>query len=457
MRKQYKSICLEMILLLLCLAACQPKQLKQPPKTVSTENDTSSVVEITPTPPPTPQTENKPSTEQPDPPPQKEDEVASPDTSTQTSAQALAMGAESMDSYLPLLIGKRVALVVNQTSLLNDTHLVDTLLSKGIALTTIFAPEHGFRGEADAGESVSNGLDARTGLPIVSLYGNNKKPTPEQLQKIDIVVFDIQDVGARFYTYISTMHYVMEACAEKGIPLVVLDRPNPNGHYVDGPVRQLAQRSFVGLDPIPVVHGMTVGELAQLINGEGWLANGLRCNLQVVPCANYDHSRPYELPVRPSPNLPNARAIYLYPSLCFFEGTIASVGRGTNKQFQVVGHPDYEDKLFSFVPTPMPGASNPPLQGQSCFGLDFSQVPIDSLRQIRRLEIGLVKDFYEKMPNKEGFFLKNNFFNLLAGDTLLQWQIKQGISADSIRNTWTNDLNSFKAIRKKYLLYQDFE
>ncbi|MEM9824359.1 MAG: DUF1343 domain-containing protein, partial [Bacteroidota bacterium] len=290
-------------------------------------------------------------------------------------------GAEQIDRYLPKLSGKKIAMVVNQTSRVGDQHLVDALVQKGVQIKGIFAPEHGFRGKADAGEKVQDGKDAKTGVPLISLYGKKKKPGKEDLQGIDLVLFDIQDVGARFYTYISTMHYVMEACAENQLPLLILDRPNPNGHYVDGPILAGTHQSFVGMHPVPIVHGMTVGEYAQMINGEGWLAGGIQCTLEVIPCKYYDHQRFYALPLKPSPNLPNMTAIYLYPSLCLFEGTQLSVGRGTNRQFQIYGHPDLSVGSFEFRPASMEGAKYPKHEGKLCRGVDLSQASLEQLQK----------------------------------------------------------------------------
>lgn len=366
----------------------------------------------------------------------------------------LEVGAMQMDEYLPILKGKKVAFLVNQTSMIGTTHLVDTLLKKGVTIEKIFAPEHGFRGKADAGEQVKDGRDAKTGIPLISLYGKNKKPTKEYLEGIDIVVFDIQDVGARFYTYISSMSYVMEACAENDIDFMVLDRPNPNGHYVDGPVLKEGYESFIGLHKIPVVHGMTVGEYAQMVNGEGWLKNGVKCNLEVIKNKNYDHQTFYELPIKPSPNLPNIRSIYLYPSLCFFEGTTASAGRGTTKQFQVYGHPDFKNGDFTFTPVSREGAKYPKFENQECNGFDLTSLPIDEFRKTGRINLRYLMHFYENFEDKSKFFLENKFFDKLAGSATLRWQIIKGRSEEEIRKSWQNDLNAFKKIREKYLLYE---
>ncbi len=377
----------------------------------------------------------------------------------QPSIKPIKMGAEQLEAYLPLLKDKKVALLVNQTSMIGEESIVDVLLSKGVAVQSIFAPEHGFRGTADAGAHIKNGKDSKTGLPIISLHGSHKKPRVEDLKGIDVLIFDIQDVGARFYTYISSMHYVMEACAENEVEFLVLDRPNPNGHYIDGPVLQKSHQSFVGMHSIPIVHGMTVGEYAQMINGEGWLANQQKTKLTVIPCQQYTHETPYSLPIKPSPNLPNDRSIYLYPSLCLFEGTVASIGRGTDRQFQVIGHPDYPDDSFTFTPVPKPGANHPKLQDKECKGLDFSTYPnIDELRNhTQEIRLEWLIDFYNKLNKGESFFMKNLFFDILAGGKTLRKQILDGKTADEIRNSWKSDLLAFQQIRKKYLLYPDFK
>ena len=358
--------------------------------------------------------------------------------------------AERPDLYLPRLIGKKVAVVVNQTSRVKDKHLVDMLLDKGVAITKIFSPEHGFRGVADAGQKVANQVDSQTGLPIISLYGKNKKPSQQDLSGVDILVFDIQDVGVRFYTYISTLHYVMEAAAESNIPVIVLDRPNPLGSFIDGPVLEEAFKSFVGMHPVPVVYGMTIGEYALMINGEKWLADGIKSDLQVIPLNNYTHSAQYILPVKPSPNLPNNMAIGHYPSLCFFEGTTVSVGRGTNKQFQVIGHPAYTGSDFSFAPVPMPGAKYPKNENLLCKGLDLSQVKPHRTR----LDLSYLINFYTNLKSQNvTFFNDDNFFNLLAGTDQLKAQIIAGIQEEEIRAGWAAGLLDFKMTRKKYLLY----
>lgn len=367
---------------------------------------------------------------------------------------SVIIGAERIDAYLPILKASNgVALVVNQTSTIHQTHLVDSLLKLGVPIHTIFAPEHGFRGEADAGERVKDGIDKKTGLPIISLYGKNKKPSSAQLEGIDWVVFDIQDVGARFYTYISTMHYVMEACTEQGISFMVLDRPNPNGHYVDGPVLDTKFQSFVGMHPVPVVHGMTVGEYAQMINGEGWLNNGRKVDLTVISCERYSHQKAYELPISPSPNLPNMRSIYLYPSLCFFEGTEMSVGRGTNQQFQIYGHPDAVVGTYTFKPEPMPGAKYPKHENKLCQGHNLTDEDAITYREYGALNLNYLVDAYQHFPAKTSFFLENKFFDKLAGNDKLRKQIIAGESAKAIRASWQEDLSAFRKIRQQYLIY----
>ncbi len=357
--------------------------------------------------------------------------------------------AMQMDDYLTLLQGKRVGVVGNQTSIVGDRHLVDTLLSLGVDIRKIYTPEHGFRGTADAGAKVNSGKDEKTGIAIASLYGKNKKPTPEMLQGIDIILFDLQDVGVRFYTYISTMSYVMEAAAENGIPVVVLDRPNPNGFYVDGPVLKPENHSFVGMHQVPVVYGMTIGEYALMVNGEGWLKDGIACDLTVVPIKGYNRNAIYELPVKPSPNLPNWESVYLYPTLCFFEGSSVSVGRGTETPFQVYGHPDMRGS-YTFTPQSTSGASKPLLEGQRCRGENLVEFAHDYPHNESQLHLEWIIDAYQQLKSK-GFF--KDYFRLLAGDKQLQRDIENGKSADEIRASWSDDLASFLAIRQKYLLY----
>ena len=370
------------------------------------------------------------------------------------SQRAILPGAYNISAYLPQLQGKNIAIVANQTSLVGKVYLVDTLLAMKINVVKIFSPEHGFRGEAGAGVSVKDHTDTLTGIPIVSLYGKHRKPVPEDFNQVDIVVYDIQDVGVRFYTYVSTLHLVMEACAEQNIPLLVLDRPSPNGYYVDGPVLDTAYRSFVGMDPVPVVYGMTPGEYAEMLNGEKWLTGGVQCILQVISCKNYTHRRYYELPVKPSPNLPTVRSVYLYPFLCFFEGTLMSVGRGTDFPFEVYGHPDYPSHLFSFVPESKPGAKQPKYEGQTCYGVDLRNIPVRFLHTNSHLILDWLIDAYHEMGNREDYF--NAYFAKLAGTDRLQKQIIAGENKYTIRASWKKDLDRFMKIRKKYLLYPDF-
>ncbi|MBL4652605.1 MAG: DUF1343 domain-containing protein [Flavobacteriales bacterium] len=366
-------------------------------------------------------------------------------------------GAEQTYVYLPLLEGKTVGVVANQTSMIDNTHLVDSLLSLGVNVVKVFSPEHGFRGKADAGEVVKDGIDVKTGLPLVSLYGGNKKPKISDLKGIDIGVFEIQDVGARFYTYISTMSYVMEACAETVTDFLVLDRPNPNGFYVDGPVLEKKNKSFVGLHEIPVVHGMTIAEYAVMVNEEGWLKNGVRCALEYVKCENYSHKDYYQLPVKPSPNLPNMTSIYLYPSLCFFEGTTVSVGRGTEFPFQMYGHPKLPKGEYEFVPLSTSGAKNPKLKGETCNGVNLSEVGTKYMKTVQELHLKWLLDAYDQYPEKDKFFLENNFFNLLAGNIVLRQQVISSTSLEQIKSSWEPRLSDFKTMRKKYILYEDFE
>lgn len=368
----------------------------------------------------------------------------------------IQLGVERTEQYLPLLAGKRVALVVNQTSMLGQRHLVDTLQASGVAIQKVFAPEHGFRGTADAGQKISNTTDAATGLPIISLYGKTRKPTPAMLDDVDVLVFDMQDVGARFYTYIATLQYLIEAAAENRKTLIVLDRPNPNGHYIDGPVLQPLYKSFVGLCRIPVVHGLTVGELAQMINGERW-AGTQACSLVVVPCLNYTHNTAYVVPIKPSPNLPNEQAIYLYPSLCFFEGTVVSVGRGTDQPFQLIGAPLYRNMPYSFSPTPHEGAMLPPYNGETCLGYDLSHASAAELRNRRAIDLQWLLTMYRQYPDKEHFFSNAAFFDKLAGNGVLREQIVAQLSEAEIRQTWQADLTAYKILRRQYLLYPDFE
>lgn len=361
------------------------------------------------------------------------------------------IGAEQTERYFHLLKGKHIALVVNQTSVVGDVHLVDTLFRSGFVIKKIFAPEHGFRGEAEAGATIHDSEDTKTGIPVVSIYGKNKKPTPEHLNDVDVVIFDIQDVGVRFYTYISTMHYVMEACAENHVDMLVLDRPNPHGATVDGPMLKPGFESFVGMHPIPVVHGLTVGELADMINGERWLEGGTHCNLTVIPCENWNHTMPWAWDIPPSPNLPNMQAVRLYPSLCFFEGTEVSVGRGTDFPFQVVGYPDPKFGAFSFTPESVPAAIKPLQMGKRCYGIDLREAAAESFT------LKYLLAFSELFNAPGDLITRKSFFNLLAGNNLLAQQIKQGLSEEEIRASWEADLTAYKELRKKYLRYPDFE
>jgi uncharacterized protein YbbC (DUF1343 family) len=361
-------------------------------------------------------------------------------------------GANQIELYKSIIDGKSVAVVANQTSMIESTHLVDTLLSLGINIKVIFAPEHGFRNLADAGETIENGKDIETGIPFISLYGSHLKPTARDLSGIDVVIFDIQDVGTRFYTYISTLHYLLESCAENHVKCLILDRPNPNGFYFDGNILDTSYSSFVGMDPVPVVHGMTVGEYAKMLNGEGWLKNGVRCDLIVIKCKNYTHKSFYELPIKPSPNLPNQTSIYLYPSLCFFEGTAISLGRGTLFSFQVFGSPDLPDRGFSFIPHSVPGAKNPPLLGIRCFGTDLRDALKNKLVPKPELNLDWLISAYQDFPNKDNFF--NSYFDVLAGGPVLREQILKGMTSEQIRATWKEGLARFSKIREKYLLYK---
>jgi len=362
----------------------------------------------------------------------------------------VSVGAEQTVDYLPLLRDKKIGIVGNQSSLIGQTHLVDSLLSLGLNVVKVFSPEHGFRGDADAGEHVSSKKDQKTGLPIVSLYGKNKKPTQEQLRGLEIVVFDIQDVGVRFYTYISTLHYVMEACAEANIPLIVLDRPNPNGHYVDGPVLDPKFKSFVGMHPVPIVYGMTIGEYGKMINGEKWLEKNLSCDLRVIPCKNYDHDTPYSLPVPPSPNLRSDVSIQLYPSLCILEATTVTVGRGTDGPFERYGHPDFPKMEFEFTPKSGVGSKNPKYKGVKCYGYNLN----DSIhKRATQFDLSFLLNANELLKGKT-FVDRTRMFNLLSGNDILIKQLKVGKTEKEIRDTWKADLDAFQLVRAKYLVYE---
>lgn len=356
----------------------------------------------------------------------------------------IILGVENTKNYLPLIKGKKIAVIGNQTSIISSIHLVDSLLSLDINIVKVFSPEHGFRGNADAGEKVENIIDPKTGLPIISLYGKNKKPSPEQLNGIDILLFDIQDVGVRFYTYISTLHYIMEAAAENNIKVIVLDRPNPNGHYVDGPILDTAFRSFVGMHPIPIVYGMTIGEYAKMITGENWISK--KCDLTIIKMENYTHEMSYSLPIKPSPNLPNIKSINLYPSLCLFEGTTVSIGRGTDYPFQQFGAP-YLESNYSFTPQSGAGSKYPKHENTECYGIDL-RFQEDYLSNIN---LNWLIESYNKCPEKDGFF--NKFFDKLAGTDKLRLQIINGKNSQEIKESWKVGLDEFRKIRKKYLIY----
>jgi len=382
--------------------------------------------------------------------------------------------AERMQVYVPMLKGKKVAVFANQTSLVKNVHLVDTLIKSGVNVVKIFGPEHGFRGNADAGEHIDDKIDKSTGIPVISLYGKHRKPTPGDLKGVDVLLFDIQDIGVRFYTYISSLQEYMEAAFENGIPLMILDRPNPNGFYVDGPVLDTNFKSFIGMQPVPVVYGMTIGEYAFLIAGEKWLSNKANekyafyqtaknspdtpFHFQVIKNGNYDHTTRYPLPVMPSPNLKEMQSIYWYPSTCFFEGTVMSEGRGTDKPFQYFGHPAFPKSLFSFTPKPNEGAKSSKCYFKKCYGWNVSGTEKEVLKKVdAQIQLSYLIKAYKLFPGKDSFFLKNNFFNRLAGNAILMKQIKKGIPEKTIRKSWERDLNAFKIIRKKYLLYKDFD
>jgi uncharacterized protein YbbC (DUF1343 family) len=402
-------------------------------------------------------------------------------SSPSTSGPILA-GAERLSVYLPLLKGKTVGIFANQTSMVGNTHLVDTLKKSGVSIKVIFGPEHGFRGTADAGEKVGNYIDKETGIPVVSLYGSKRRPSAEDVKNVDILLFDIQDVGVRFYTFISSLEEFMNAAFEYGKPLLILDRPNPNGFYVDGPVLEPKYKSFVGMQPVPVVYGMTIGEYAMMLSGEKWLS--YKANLRseyyktaknsppdtlfhfmVIKCGNYTHNSKYELPVKPSPNLPEIQSIYWYPSTCYFEGTVLSEGRGTDKPFQIFGHPTLPKNLYKFTPVSKDGAKDPKLKDQVCYGWNISGSPAQVLKKIdNRIQLKYLLDAYKLFPDKESFFIKPKsgdmdqaFFNKLAGNASLMQQLKTGATEAEIRKSWEPKLSQFKAIRKKYLLYPDFE
>lgn len=365
----------------------------------------------------------------------------------------IGIGAAQTEDYFPLIEGKNLGMVVNHTSVLDSLHLVDFLLAGGMQIKAIYAPEHGYKGTVERGKDIAHSVDPDTGVPVLSIYGSRKKPSKKDLQGIDVMLFDMQDVGTRFFTYISTLHYVMEACAENNIPVIILDRPNPTGHYVDGPVLDTAFSSFIGMHPIPMTHGMTIGEYGQMINGERWLLNGVQCDLTVIKAANYTHDSRYQLPVGPSPNLPDMKSVYLYPTACLFEGTEVSEGRGTWKPFQQFGTPFYTPRVNPFVPEPIPGLSQEPkYDGEICYGYNFSDTPIEELQQIDRINLKYLLEFYSKSPDKEKFFGPS--MDLLAGSDVLRKQIIADKTEAEIRESWQEGLGKFKEVRKKYLLYE---
>lgn len=372
-------------------------------------------------------------------------------TSKLVAYYEIISGDQQLETFLPLIKDKRVAIVANHASLIGNVHLVDTLLKQSIEIVKIFSPEHGFRGTADAGEVISDKIDAATGISILSLYGKYKKPPQDELQNVDILIFDLQDVGVRFFTYISTLTYIMEACAEENIPVIVLDRPNPNGFYIDGPVLEAGYESFVGIHKVPIVYGMTLGEYALMVNGEGWLKDQVLCDLTIIPLKNYKHSYIVKLPVKPSPNLPNWKSVYLYPSLCLFEGTIVSVGRGTDVPFQVYGHPDYLLGSFIFTPESKPGASNPKYKDVRCFGQNLSGYAENYQKMPAQLNLSWLIESYKLLSPKYEFF--TSYFAKLAGSDKLRQQIEAGKTEEEIRKSWQADLDAFKEIRRKYLLY----
>lgn len=378
--------------------------------------------------------------------------------SSDSKSVKILTGADQTQLYFSILKGKKVALFANPTSLIGKTHLLDTLISSGINVVTIFGPEHGFRGKADAGEHIDNDIDSKTGISVISLYGNHKKPTKDDLKNVEVMLFDIQDIGVRFYTFISSLEYYMEAAFENNKQLIILDRPNPNGFYVDGPVLDTAFKSFVGMQPVPIVYGMTIGEYAKMLIGEKWIRTKSSKNMLVIPCKNYNHESKYVLPVNPSPNLREMQSIYLYPSICFFEGTVMSEGRGTDKPFQIFGHPSLPSNLYSFTPKPNEGAKSSKCFNEACYGWNLSGSIDNTIKLVsKKIQLKYLIDAYQLFPEKDSFFLKNNFFNKLAGNDILMSQIKKGISENEIRKSWQPKLKKFKAIRKKYLLYPDFK
>ncbi|MEQ6122173.1 DUF1343 domain-containing protein [Reichenbachiella sp. MALMAid0571] len=373
------------------------------------------------------------------------------ETTTEPEPPGIVLGTEQLGQYLPLLKDKKVGLLVNHTSVIGQTHLLDTLILLNVDVAKIFAPEHGFRGNADAGEHIDNSIDSKTGVPVISVYGDHRKPTPEDLDNVDVVIFDSQDVGARFFTYFSAMQYMMESCAENGVEMIIFDRPNPNGHYIDGPILEMENKSYVGMNPVPIVFGLTAGEYAKMMVGEKWINQAEALKLTVIEMTGWDHNTPYSLTVKPSPNLPTDQSIALYPSICLFEGTAVSVGRGTLTPFQIIGIPDSTMGDYSFTPESIDGMSkNPKYLGETCYGYDLSNVKVKN-----QLDLSYLIEFYNKSKNKDKFF--NKYFVKLAGTDQLQKQIEAGISEDEIRQSWAEGLIAYKAKRKKYLLYDDFE
>jgi len=423
-RKYIKHLCLKSILILL-VTSCG---LHKPKRTVITETQVIEQFD-----------------------PGDADSIRVEEQQVHNRLRAPVLGIDRLHLFMDSLQNKNIAVVSNQTSMVGNVHLLDTLLSLGLNVQKVFAPEHGFRGQADAGERVHSSVDEKTGIPLISLYGQNKKPLPSEMANIDIVIYDIQDVGVRFYTFISTLHYVMEACAENNKQVVVLDRPNPNGHYVDGPVLEKEFKSFVGMHPVPIVYGMTIGEYAMMINGEGWLNNGIRCNLWVIPCKNYKHKLKYTLPVAPSPNLRTDGAIALYPSLCLFEATTVSIGRGTDKPFEFYGHPRFPKMDFFFTPIPTPGAKTPPQMNRLCFGYDLSS---GSSKRSYEINLNYLIQARDLLGDSAVFIDQNGFFNRLAGTATLKEQLYKGWSSKEIRETWKPGLDAFMITRKKYLLYE---
>ncbi len=381
-------------------------------------------------------------------------EVSGQPEESSPQAEEIKPGIYDFERLLSLIGDAKVAVVTNHTGSIGDVHIVDSLLSSGVAVKKVFAPEHGFRGDRADGENIEDGIDRKTGVPVVSLYGKNKKPSKESLKDVDLVLFDIQDVGARFYTYLSTLHYVMQACSEQSIPIIVADRPNPNIHYIDGPVMKAEFNSFIGLHPVPIVYGMTIGEYALMLNGEGWHESEA-CDLTVLPCLNYERGMSYELPIKPSPNLPTMESVYLYPSICLFEGTKVSVGRGTSEPFTIIGEPGNKNGDFEFIPEPKEGASiNPKHKGATCRGYDLSDFILKPA-EISQLDLTWLVRMYEETDDRENFFLESGYFDKLAGTDQLRKDITDGVDLGVIRKSWQEELEKFESIRSKYLIYKD--